>query len=272
MSRTRPSPSSRKTKTPKDTRRWKSILAGPLEKRLLAYTVAGAGAVALGPAASAEIVFTPADVTLSRSGTLQIDVNNDGIPDFVLSKSVTGCSSSFCVAQLQVGGSKDAGVVGRKIYPWASAWPAQPGSLVGPSARWVKVRFQWALMAWDACTPGSCWGGGPWNNVGNKFLGVRFKIDGNVHYGWARFAVTFPPLSAHLTGYAYETEPNKTILAGDRGFGVEASLDSRDAEVEDASLVATPALQPLGLLSLGSLGLDVWRLPRRAGHSHEPAE
>jgi hypothetical protein len=92
--------------------------------------------------------------------------------------------------------------------------------------------------------------------VGNKFLDVRFEIDGNVHYGWARFSVTFPPLRAHLTGYACETEPNKTILAGDRGFGVDEGETP-----EGATLDHDGAPQPasLGLLGLGSLTLDTWR-------------
>jgi len=95
----------------------------------------------------------------------------------------------------------------------------------------------------------------------NKFLGLRFIINGEVHYGWARFSVRsgYFLFALKLSGYAYETSPDTTILAGDRGFAPEASTGSDGAE--NASMENTPALQPasLGLLSLGSIGLDAWR-------------
>jgi uncharacterized repeat protein (TIGR03803 family) len=54
-------------------------------------------------------------------------------------------------------------------------------------------------------------------NVKNRYLGVMFKIKGKIHYGWARLSVQvqFPlTITATLTGYAYETIPNKAIIAG----------------------------------------------------------
>jgi hypothetical protein len=108
--------------------------------------------------------------------------------------------------------------------------------------------------------------GGPWANVANKFLGFQFDINGETHYGWARFSVSargsFPTITATLTGYAYETEPDKTILAGDRGIASNTSIEGADAE--DASVDSTPSqvLPSLGLLSLGSIGLEAWRQPR----------
>jgi hypothetical protein len=53
--------------------------------------------------------------------------------------------------------------------------------------------------------------------VKNRYLGVMFKIKGKIHYGWARLSVQvqFPlTITATLTGYAYETIPNKAIIAG----------------------------------------------------------
>ena len=65
---------------------------------------------------------------------------------------------------------------------------------------------------------------GPWvgkgNGVRNRYLGLKFVIHGKVHYGWARLSVTlahhrqYDDVSGTLTGYAYETIPNKAILAG----------------------------------------------------------
>ena len=57
---------------------------------------------------------------------------------------------------------------------------------------------------------------GPWNNVKNRYLGLKFQIKGKIHYGWARLNVTGSGLGtivATMTGYAYETIPNKAIVA-----------------------------------------------------------
>jgi hypothetical protein len=60
---------------------------------------------------------------------------------------------------------------------------------------------------------------GPWANdgkgVNDRYLGLRFVINSEIHYGWARFNVRiWNAIFATLTGYAYETIPNKSIIAG----------------------------------------------------------
>jgi hypothetical protein len=66
---------------------------------------------------------------------------------------------------------------------------------------------------------------GYWNyNTESRCLGVRFLINGEVHYGWIGFReVRVFPIAAKLYGWAYETVPDKPIVAGDMGTG--ASLD-----------------------------------------------
>ena len=65
---------------------------------------------------------------------------------------------------------------------------------------------------------------GPWvgkgQGVRNPYLGLKFVIHGKIHYGWARVSVTlghqrqYDDVSGTLTGYAYETIPNKPIITG----------------------------------------------------------
>jgi len=85
---------------------------------------------------------------------------------------------------------------------------------------------------------GSVFYSGSWINVNKRYLGLRFKIQGKYHFGWARLNVQVANLSitATLTGYAYETVPNKPIIAG-REHG------------------ADPELGSLGRLARGSAGL-----------------
>jgi hypothetical protein len=57
---------------------------------------------------------------------------------------------------------------------------------------------------------------GNWANVRNRYLGMKFLISRNYHFGWARLSVACSGdgISPTLTGYAYETIPNKSIIAG----------------------------------------------------------
>ncbi len=64
---------------------------------------------------------------------------------------------------------------------------------------------------------------GPWANGGEgvkrRYLGARIIISGETHYGWVRMNVRFrikpyDELIGRVTGYAYETIPNKPIITG----------------------------------------------------------
>jgi hypothetical protein len=91
---------------------------------------------------------------------------------------------------------------------------------------------------------------GPWENVQNRFVGVEFLISGETHYGWIRLTVNFTTRlpKATLTGYAYETVAGQPIQAGQM-------VDRAAAKVESAPQ-RTPSL---GMLALGSEGLELWR-------------
>jgi len=59
---------------------------------------------------------------------------------------------------------------------------------------------------------------GPWANAAGRYLGLSFGSGAARHYGWARLSVHVDKQNAEiravLTGYAYETVPNKPIITG----------------------------------------------------------
>ena len=60
---------------------------------------------------------------------------------------------------------------------------------------------------------------------------------------------THPNPQAHISGYAYETVPNKPIKAGYTG-----------GETTEAGVSASTLMSPtLGMLAVGAQVLDVWR-------------
>jgi hypothetical protein len=62
-----------------------------------------------------------------------------------------------------------------------------------------------------------------------------------------------PAVTAVLTGYAYETIPNKTIVAGQTKGPDEANRS------EPATTISNPESATLGVLAMGADGLSVWR-------------
>ena len=97
---------------------------------------------------------------------------------------------------------------------------------------------------------------GRWVNVRDRYLGLKFKINGKFHYDWARLNVKVLKgkfkITATLTGYAYETIPGKAIIAG-------ATKGPDDAETAASLHSHTPEPAALGMLALGAPWLSIWR-------------
>ena len=109
---------------------------------------------------------------------------------------------------------------------------------------------------------------GPWFNITNRYLGLKFTIKGKTHYGWARLTVGRGlALPATLTGYAYETIPDKAIVAG-KTNGVADDFTHLDPGPNASTPGPIPeTLQPasLGTLALGAQGLALRRRKESAG-------
>lgn len=65
---------------------------------------------------------------------------------------------------------------------------------------------------------GECFGGESgcyldWMNKGEKYLGLRFLIDGKFHYGWVRIEI-ISPTEWIVKDYAYNAASKNSILAG----------------------------------------------------------
>jgi hypothetical protein len=223
-------------------------------QRLHMYSVAagaaGVGLLALAQPANGEIVYTPADVVISAT-TLpmySLDVNGDGITDFFLTarsrQSIDqsgGTSEIVAKPALSNGvvgylGNASALAVGRPIgsgRKFAGLFMASLFTFIG-----TEFRFR-----------------GKWANVVNRYLGLKFQIGGQTHYGWARLTVGGTRLTATLTGYAYETNANTPIIAGKTSGTDKASLAPAGG---GSSGTDAPPLT-LGSLALGAPALFPWR-------------
>lgn len=241
-------------------------LPDSVRQRLHPYTLAAAAAgvtmLALAPPGEAEIIYTPANQQISPGGEggslhYALDLTGDGTTDFDLVVYSQGFGSgiygTLWVSPWQTGNAV-AAVFAEKFIGDAKALPS--GRLIGPRTKWGSQNIlvmESGFISSHNLPGGRCFG--PWKNKQNRYLGLKFLISGEVHYGWAELSVYCFSYHSHgiggeLTGYAYETIPNKAIKAGQE----QETEDS--AEQSDTSLLSQPTL---GHLAQGARALRLWR-------------
>ena len=199
-----------------------SQLSPALLKRVNAYALAasaaGIGVMALVPPAEAKIVYTPANIKIvPNHGLIMFDLNHDGIPDFGLSNRTNASSFGNKYGTLKVQEARSANQIW-DVYSHtmnaeelcAAALPK--GKLVGPKGAFM-VDPKYGIVMAEVYFSSAF---GPWLKVKQAFLGLKFVINKKNHFGWARLNVKInrTTFTATLTGYAYETIPNKPIIAG----------------------------------------------------------
>lgn len=247
--------------------RKQSQLPTSLSKRLGSYAAAagaaGVSLLALGTNSEAEIVYTPANITIGRGGSMSIDLTHDGITDFVISehlrRSSLGSSQSLVVKGRGLGNQINCAGTGCPYYIVASA--LYQGSAIGLNGDGRGWGGDEAMVQVHIGKDGGLAVLGAWFDVKNRYLGLALTINGEIHYGWARLNVTFihgspqkRTLEARLTGFAYETIARKPIAAGDTGGASEgAVLPSPENQVVQQARIA------LGCLALGADGIMLWR-------------
>ena len=212
--------------------RKKFKISDSLNRQLNAYaqvaSAAGVSVLALAGASEAKVVYTETYRVTHTGFPLYIDLNQDGIKDFLLRTSFYVGSSGLEIG-LDASGYRNADnvVAGRRFsrsgyfLSAASALPA--GARIGPKGNF-SVRFPFMAVELFNGVASQYSDLGPWvgkgKGVKDRYLGLKFVVDGEVHYGWARVSVTlghhrqFDDVSGTLTGYAYETVPDKPIIAG----------------------------------------------------------
>jgi hypothetical protein len=177
----------------------------------LAASAAGVGMLALAQPAEAKVIYTKTHEVIAGGEKYYLDLNHDKITDFTIVNFWTTHCPDSCGQWLYLkpsAGNSEIGSVTNRGWHFARA--LSKGSAIGPKGHFLAGN---GSMAAAFSTQGSV---GPWRNVTNRYLGLKFQIKGKTHYGWARLNVTggFGTMVATLTGYAYETIPKKRIFAG----------------------------------------------------------
>jgi hypothetical protein len=232
-----------------------------LDSYALAAGTAGVSLLALAEPSAAEIVYTRTHHVIGNRSSYQLDLNHDGITDLIIENKYfhycthteTYCKTSETLTA-KLAGKNQA------VYNVYGAVAMKPGMRIGPGDAFRRGADRMVY-----CNPGFSYPSGSWINVKNRYVGIKFKIKGETHYGWARLSVqvTLPlTITATLTGYAYETVPNKPIIAGKtkEDAGDAFALAEESAASAPGVDAASNDLQPA---SLGALALGIEGVPLR---------
>lgn len=185
-------------------------------KRLVKY---GALSVAMAGIADAsgQIIYTDVDPDLTNGGggTADfIDLDNDGNNDFVLGTTAAAIGLNGVNLTDSWVGSQAA-----YLYPFAF----DIGDTISSGVTgWYGGDMNIGTLNYDSCYQGA--GNSNWCGVTDKYLGLRFQIAGNTHYGWARLDVTLAADSFTLKDYAYNSVPGAPIDAGQTLSVTESQL------------------------------------------------
>jgi hypothetical protein len=226
----------------------------------LAAAAASVGALALAQPAEAKIIIThknipiPACSVSLRLCPVSLDLNNDGVTDLEFEIGANlGASGGFSYRSVKaIAGNAVVGQGEHGHLGYVSA--LMRSAKIGPSAHFRGTGGKFYLMEEESCFEETCyppigkWGG----DHPNRFVGVKFKINGATHYGWVRVTVTTSTkryyVSGTITEYGYETIANKPVYAG------LAGNDALDGQASESNTGPS-----LGALALGSDGLALWR-------------
>jgi len=252
-------------------------LGSKLERKLWGYAgaaaAAGLGMLASPQAAEGKVVYTETNEKIAPS--IAIDLNGDGVVDFNLTSLGWATSSgganylavchdeffkNFSHQCISSSYAPNAANLVRVAPGGAAALAA--GAKIGPGPQWggqsKLVAMGGLQVIGDTSQAKRIWFG-QWANggkgVSNRYLGFKFKIGSEYHYGWARVTATADQFGivGVLTGYAYETVPGKAILAG-----ATTGAEEVGAVAPESKPTATSQAS-LGMLSLGAAGLSIWR-------------
>jgi len=203
---------------------------GVLDRRLLLYALAAGATLAWSTPTQAEVLFTPSNAVFrALAGKFDIDLNHDGTSDIIFIGRQVECCSGYGFA------------------PGLIAY-GNPSNQI--AAYWDGLALEFARR--DPITRGGFWQKsvliqtalgyvGQFEDNPNHFLGVRFLINGNLHYGWIGFRgvrADYPNVIVSLAGWAYETKPNTPIAAGDKGTAASPSFQPTSLEILSAGHTA----------------------------------
>lgn len=238
--------------------------ASVLDRRLAAYSVTAGVAIAGSSSASAAIIYTdaPDQTFIYGNGPqeIDIDIDQDGTPEFTLSLSGTDSPGNALVStNVNVRMGTNPG------YWLIDAYMNGPRALnsnfmisISASQSWYggSGLYQQYRLGGVGNQAGQAWKVGNFLGRNYKSLAVRYLGPGGMHHGWIRVSVAQDARSFTLHDYAYNDVGNDPIPAG---FHLDPHLEG----TVGSQVILTAAMVPPS-------GGNFAAPPKVVGHYFDP--
>lgn len=245
-----------------------------LNESKLARFSAVAGAIIASGGVNSQIIYTDVnpDVVIDTiSGPYNLDFNSDATPDLVLAVMAfagAGSTSGFTFtyvgtaagAQAGVGG----GIVGTVTGTASTFSPAvmSSGNLINAAAQFgsngaLALEGVATIPALAMTYP---FQQGNWIGISDKYLGCKFMIGANTHYGWVRLDVSAGSDTIRVKDYAFNQNFDLPLNAGQIA-GLENIAVNQKATIKttlnEAIINVTPDLIGGRIIMVNMAGQEV---------------
>lgn len=164
------------------------------------------------------IIYTDIDPDFNgnnNSPMYELDLDNDELPDFILSGVDENGWEGLTIASRS---DSENGIL--SIAPWyIYSVPLNEGKKIFRHSLYTNGEYYHAnsiissIDCFEKNNSDFC--GYDWSSQNDKYLGLQIEIEGQIHYGWARMEVINPGKWV-LKDYAYNATPDSPILAGQK--------------------------------------------------------
>lgn len=175
-----------------------------------------AGALIAATGAHSQITYTDInpDITVSGSGSYDLDLNNDLTIDFSINVSSYASnyySYSYGSAQISVNGLGNNDVMNDSSY---YAYALSSGSGIGNGTGvWQNGGAMLYSFFFNSSYTSFNSSYGNWIGATDKYLGLRVEVGGQTYYGWARLDIVNNSEFV-IKDYAIQNNPGLSIDAG----------------------------------------------------------
>lgn len=223
-----------------------------LKDKLKSYSALASAVFGTAAAADAQIVYTDVtpDVTLSvindSLNSYDVDFDNAGTPDMAIATygylyNYGGTDYQLNYVFSFVAPNATAALVAAMETAGTSSYPATTslasGTAIGSSATWLDTTAAGGTFFFTSAYGFTQTLLGTANTGTDTYIGARFLIGANTHYGWVRINVAADASSVVIKDYAYNATANGPINAGQTVGVAEIAATSWNAYSNGSSII-----------------------------------
>ncbi len=153
-----------------------------------------------------QVIYTDVNPDSLVGSSYELDLNNDGTPEFLIEKTTDG---GIDIVQATGLSNQDSLIGYYAGFPAITGYPSALSSneIIDGTSAFVDEGVMGGdheLIMEDA----------DWPDGFNRYLGLKFNINGDVHYGWAKIKISTDYVAFTISEYAYNATAGEPINSG----------------------------------------------------------